>query len=197
MVVTAASAGFFSPGADGWETLSPRTFRELTCEELEAVLRSPVLPSSAPGRLVTGSTWLLAVLTDGVTGSAFAPGETVPLIFDGGEVSAEVILLRTQGDGRAAVVFRCREALEAVLSVRILAAEAVTDRASGLLIPREALQREDDSYYVYRWSGPFLHREPVTLIRLLPEGALVSSPGLRDGTPVLPGEPEGMEYMVF
>ena len=190
-------SGFFSAHADGWESLSPTAVRELTCADLEAVIRAPELPTPAAGRLITGSSWLLAVLTNGAAAALFAPGDTVPLEFDGRTVRGEAIWLRAEADGQAMVVFRCRTDLEAVLARRVLTVRAVTDQAEGLLIPAEALHREGDTCYLFRRSGEFFLREEAELIRRLPQGALVSCPGLRDGAEVLLGDPEEDTYTIL
>ena len=143
--------------------------------------------------MVTGGAWLLAAAADEETGALFPPGDVFTLKTPVGIFSGEVILLRTDSEG-AVVVFRCRDAAERVLDLRVLDAEAVMGRAEGLLVPREALQRDADSTYVCRIAGQLLVRAEVTPLTVLPEGVLVTSDGLRDGDSVLlgPAEDSGM-----
>lgn len=192
-LVTAKGGAVWSAHADGWEALSPSRLDELDRSLLAAVLRSPVLVPSDTGRMVTGGAWLLAAAADEETGALFPPGDVFTLKTPVGVFSGEVILLRTDSEG-AVVVFRCRDAAERVLDLRILDAEAVMGRAEGLLVPREALQRDADSTYVCRIAGQLLVRADVTPLTVLPEGVLVTSDGLRDGDSVLlgPAEDSGM-----
>ena len=188
-LLTAPGGAFFSAVTDGWEALSPDAPEALTVGKLSAVLRAEALSSAGAGRLVTDGTWLLAALTDSFTVARFAPGTAVTVETEAAAFPAEVILVRVE-DGRAAVIFRCREALEAVLCRRTLTAEVVTDRAEGLLLPEAALREEDGEPAVYRIAGRLLCREKVAVLRRLPGGVLVSGPGLREGDEVLLGDPE-------
>ena len=173
-LLTAQSGAIYSSRTDGWEALSSARLRDLDPGLLEAVISAPVLAPSNAGRLVTGSAFLLSALTDSETAALFPPGDMFELRTKSGDFSGEVILLRCEGDS-AAVVFRCRDAVEQVLNDRVISAEAVMRRTSGLLLPKEAPRRENNDIFVYRVAGKLLIRTAVTLLAETPEGLLVSS----------------------
>ena len=85
----------------------------------------------------------------------------------------------------------------ALLDVRVLTVFAQTDSASGLLLDPRALREDGDGAFVWRVAGPFLRREAVSVLRSLPEGALVSSPGLREGDRVVTGDGEFYDGMMY
>lgn len=195
-LLTADSGSVWSSYTDGWEALSPARLRELDFETLDAVLRAPVLARGRAGKLVADSTWLMAALTDSGTGALFPPGDTFEVRTAACGLSGEVILLRTQGE-RAMVVFRCREGLEQVLDERVLSAEVVLGRTEGLLLPEDAIRREEGGTFVYRIAGQLLVRTAVTPLAEAPEGVFVSSDALRPGDGVLLGDAEDSGMLVF
>lgn len=184
-LVCVPGACFFSPDTDGWEGLAPWMAAQLTADDLQEVISAPPRISGALGKAVTDSTWLLAALTGAEEASRFAPGDPASLLLEGTELSCEVIQVRAQADGRGVIIFRCTAALARFLDVRVVTAAAVTDRAEGLLLPAGALREDETGFFVWRLASPFLRREAVTVVRTLPEGVLVSAPGLRPGSRVL------------
>jgi hypothetical protein len=195
-LLTAPAGAVWSVSSDGWEALSPGELRALDADLLEAVVSAPVLSPGRSGRFVTDGVWLLAALIDPAAAALFPPGNSVTLEAGNASFSGEVILLRTEGD-RAMAVFRCRDGLEQVLGTRVVTVETVTDRTEGLLMPEAALHYEDGNTYVCRIAGEVLRREDVTLLEILPEGALIASDGLRPGDSVLLGDPADSSMPLF
>ena len=196
-LITAPFGCFFSPYTDGWEALSPEAVQTMTTDDLAALFAADPQPSLSAGKAAAGSEWVLAALTDARTASRFLPGDRADFRSDPGDFSGEVIRVRVESDGRAAVFFRCTEGLPAVLDIRVLTVFAQTDSASGLLLDPRALREDSQGAFVWRVAGPFLRREAVSVLRSLPEGALVSSPGLREGDRVVTGDGEFYDGMMY
>ncbi|MBR6113905.1 MAG: hypothetical protein IKQ10_01860, partial [Oscillospiraceae bacterium] len=185
-VLTAPASGFFLRATDGWEGLSPADAGTLTVEAIETVLRRGAEPTSAPGKLVTGSLWLFAAPVGAGEAARFSPGETVALTLCGERVEAEVRRIIRGGAG-GAVVFACRTGLDAVLSVREAAAEALLSETEGLALPAEAIREDGGGTFVFRVAGPYARRETVTVLSVRDGEALVVSDALREGSLVLLG----------
>lgn len=185
-VLAAPASGFFLRGTDGWEGLSPAEADTLSAEGLEAVLRRGPSPTTAAGRLVTGSGWCFAALTNSAAAERFTPGETVSLTLGGRRVDAEVDRVTILRE-KSVVVFTCSEALDGVLSLRAATAEAELGRLEGLLLPAGSLREDEEGIYVYRAAGPIVRREPVSVLARREEGVLVAGEGLRAGSLVLLG----------
>ena len=196
-LVTAPYSCLFSQYADGWEALSPDAAEELTVGDLRAVFAADPRPALSAGRAAAGNEWVLAALTDAGSAARFLPGDRVTLCADAGDFTGEVIRVRLEHDGAAAVFFRCTEGLEAVLDLRLLTVRALLGSEAGLLLDPGAVRGEDGVCFVWRAAGPFLRREEVAVLRRLPEGVLVSAPGLREGDRVAAGDGEFYDGMVY
>lgn len=183
-VLTAPASGFFLPAADGLEALSPAMAETLTYAQLSAAARGSARPDPGSGRLVTGSGWAFAALTDPQTAGRFAPGDTVALSLAGETVDAQVLRADIQPLG-AVVLLRCDTGLQPVLDIRLVTAEAEFSRLEGLLLPPEAVHAGGEETFVYRSAGELVRQEAVTVLAELPEGVLVESEGLRPGDTVL------------
>ena len=143
----------------------------------------------AVGRLVTGSLWRLVLDAGADSAARFVPGKTVSLLLpSGAAVSSEVLSVRREDGGAAAVYLLCRSALAEVLTARTLEVRAVFSKTAGLLLPREALRSDGDGTFVYRAELQFARREAVSVLAELNEGVLVTSDGLREGSLVLLGD---------
>ena len=187
-LLTAPASGFFSRRTDGWETLNLANARNLTSDAILTLTAAAPNPTAAPGRLVTGSTWLFAALIPQDAAGRFAPGDTVTLLLGGEGLEAEVRFLCPGDGGETGVVFACRTDLDRVLSLRAVRAEAEFSRQEGFLLPEEAVHDPEGDAFVYRLAGELVQRETVTVLARLEEGVLVESPGLREGSPVILGE---------
>ena len=183
VILTAPASGFFLRSTDGWEGL----YDEISAAALEAVTARGSEPTSAAGRLVTGSAWRLGVLADAADAALFTQGTPVRLEIGGRVFEAELTGRFPGRGGRTGLLFTGRTGLEALLNERFVEVTAVLAETDGLLIPAEALREEDGETVVYRPSGRFARRERVTVLARTADGVLVRSDALRAGSRVLLG----------
>lgn len=144
--VYAPVSGVFSGQTDGFETvLTPSVLESLTPDQLaEFLARDPQSDSNAVGKLITDSTWYLAALFDGNNEPGLSVGSTYTLSFSHdyyGEIEMKLERIET-GDGRTMAVFSGRTALSDATLLRLQQVDIVTDRLTGLRIPRTALRVE-------------------------------------------------------
>ena len=180
-VLRAPASGFFLRSTDGWEGAADVA----GAEAVEAMIARGREPTTAPGRLVTGSLWRLAALADAGTAEKFPPGKAVRLELGGEVFDAETERRLPAADGRELVVFVGRTGLERLLDLRFVRCCAVLREAEGLLLPAEALREGGTA--VLRLAGRFARRESVEVLAAAEEGVLVASDGLRPGSRVLLG----------
>ena len=112
--VYAPVSGVFSGEVDGWETVAaPDMLPSLTIEGLSQLLSRKAVPDTqAVGKLISGSTWYLAVLLPG-TDTGLQEGRSYPVSFsDGYYDQISMTLERIElGDSQTLAVFAARSHL--------------------------------------------------------------------------------------
>ena len=179
-ILRAPESGYFLRCTDGWEGVSDIT----DPAALDVMCTRGAEPTAALGRLVTGSRWRLASVTDGATAALFLPGERVTLMIGGERFDAEVASRFSDGR-REGVTFLGRSGLEKLLTTRFTTFTAVLSECDGLLLPAAALREENGETVVYRLAGRFARRERVTVLARPEGGVLVECAALRPGSRVL------------
>ena len=184
-ILTAPAAGLFSPRTDGWESLSPDPPGSLDGDAVAAALNDVPRLSPGAGKLITGSSWLLAAFVGTEDAARLAPGTELELALPEGAVPARAAAAQIRGDGRTLAVLVCSRGMEAVADCRVLSAEAVLGRREGLLLPAEAVRRDEEGDHVLRRAGGFLRRERVVVLARRAGQVLVRSDALREGMEIL------------
>lgn len=168
--IQAREAGVFFSSTDGYEALSPDDLEGLTPAKLEALVAARSEPySDAFGKLITDYRWYFAAAMDEEAADKLSAGGSVTLDFGryyGGGVSARVESISPVDNGRVAVVFRCSSALADTLSMRQAAASVVFEEYSGIRVPSQAVQTDDETLQTYVWviSAMQLERKNINII---------------------------------
>lgn len=163
----APCAGFFCSGIDGWESLTPY-----------ALNASPDFPENAVGRIVRGG-WFFVTEPEDL--GAFYAGQSLTLTLDGvGEYPAVCC-----GKNGGTVVFRCREGLEDVLSLRFVKASLSLRGATGYKLPASAVGRDDGGEFVYVLKAGIPKRVQVKTVYAKDGFYLVQSTAFGVGAEIL------------
>ena len=106
-VLTAPESGFFVRSTDGWEGLETVPGPEA----IAVMRRRGAEPTTAVGRLVTGSEWRLAAVVGSEAAARFSVGDVVRLELAGAAVEAELTACLPAGGEREELVFSALAAL--------------------------------------------------------------------------------------
>lgn len=164
--VRAPVSGVFSGETDGYESLiTPERLDTLTAQELSDLLESPAPASTgAVGKLITDSTWYLALLLPGGNEMGLIEGRSCTVTFSRdyyGDVTMKVERLEV-GEEQTLAVLSSREHLSDTTLLRVQSVSITSDRLEGLRIPSRALRvrtetvtREDGSTYEQNTYGVY------------------------------------------
>lgn len=194
----AAASGVFSTMLDGYESLSSRNLSGLTPAGLSQLLDlEPELPQGAYGKLVEGFRWYFAAAMSQEDAASLREGRTATLNFGrwyGADIYARVQSISPPEDGVVAVVFSCDTALADTLAMRTVTANVVFESYSGIRVPVEALQQDQEGQqYVWTITAMQLERKNVEVLYQDGDVAVVArsaqADALREGnTVVVSGE---------
>lgn len=194
----AAASGVFSTMLDGYESLSSRNLSGLTPAGLSQLLDlEPELPQGAYGKLVEGFRWYFAAAMSQEDAASLREGRTATLNFGrwyGADIYARVQSISPPEDGVVAVVFSCDTALADTLAMRTVTANVVFESYSGIRVPVEALQQDQEGQqYVWTVTAMQLERKNVEVLYQDGDVAVVArsaqADALREGnTVVVSGE---------
>lgn len=194
----AAASGVFSTMLDGYESLSSRNLPGLTPAGLSQLLDlEPELPQGAYGKLVEGFRWYFAAAMSQEDAASLREGRTATLNFGrwyGADIYARVQSISPPEDGVVAVVFSCDTALADTLAMRTVTANVVFESYSGIRVPVEALQQDQEGQqYVWTVTAMQLERKNVEVLYQDGDVAVVArsaqADALREGnTVVVSGE---------
>jgi hypothetical protein len=182
VALAAPAAGYFAPAADGLEdVLTPQAADTLTAADLTS-LDGGTTPDGAYGRLITGQTWYLAA---NVGVGRLTVGETVTALLDEA-VSVDMTVVRLGDDGLA-VLESDRQVAE-VAALRQVSTRLTYDRCEGLLVPAEALRRDEDGQPgVYILEAGCARWKSITILRQTGD-ALVAALDTSDTACLWPGD---------
>lgn len=164
--VRAPVSGVFSGETDGYETLiTPDLLDTLTVQELSALLERPAPePADAVGKLITESTWYLALLLPGGNDMGLTEGHSCTVTFSRdyyGDVTMQVERLEV-GEEQTLAILSAREHLSDTTLLRVQSVSLVSRRVEGIRIPSAALRvktetvtREDGSTYEQNTYGVY------------------------------------------
>ncbi len=155
--VKAPVSGVFSGEVDGLESvLTPDTAPSLTPEALEDLLhRQTRSEDGAVGKLITSSTWYLALLMDAEDIRGLTVDRRYPITFSHdwfGTVDMTLEKIGDKQDGRVVCLFSADTKLSETALLRTQQVDVVTGVLSGIRVPRQAL-RVDTSTSVDEETG--------------------------------------------
>lgn len=161
--LTAEISGVFSTQVDGYEHLGYADLQNISPSDIQAIITSGRRNASgAYGKLVTDHRWYFAAVMDEQDAGNLAPGRTATLNFGrrySEDIYAQVVSVSAGERGSVAVVFRCDAALADTLAMRDITAEVIFQRYSGIRLPGQAIQVDEETGQTYVWAITALQLE--------------------------------------
>ena len=188
--ITAPVSGLYSGSVDGWEELGYDRLKQITPEELGALLREEhSAPAWSLGKLVSGSKWYFAVLVDAGQADRIYGRKELPVRFGrylGEQLSMRVEWLSPEENGQRALLLSCDEHMADVLSMRYQDAELILSEETGLRVPRQGLHVDEQGRAcVYVQTALLVEKKLVQVQRDYDDYYLVTSSTLRAGDQVI------------
>ncbi len=194
-VLTAEVPGVFSSAVDGYEKYGPDILSSLTPGTLQDMIENGAEPdANAYGKLVSDYRWYFAAVMSTVDAANLTPGRTISLSFGrwySTDVPAKVVSVSPSEDGSVVAVFRCDTALAETIAMRQVTANVIFGAYSGIRVPAEAVQADDEEESTFVWTitAMQLERKDVEIIYAADDYVIVrrgSAPGaLRAGNTVV------------
>lgn len=143
--ITAPVSGVFSGAVDGYEgILDPASALELTPGSLTALMKQiPQPPADAVGKLITSSTWYLAVVLDVEEARDLIPDKSYPVTFSHdwyGTVDMTLEHVSDKEDGKAVYLLSARTSLSETALLRLQTVDIATRQITGIRVPRQSLR---------------------------------------------------------
>ena len=168
---TAASAGFFSGSADGYESiLNAGLVRSVSVQDYDALLsQQPEAPAGAIGRLITSPEWyyMCQVRQEDLKDLRTGDWLSVEFAFDVYEpLRMQVERISDPRDGRQVLVLSCSDHMERAARLRTQQADVILHAYSGIRVPKQALYYRNDSEEsgVYVLEGAVARWKTVEII---------------------------------
>ena len=191
--IYAPVSGVFSQVVDGFERVKPGALSELTPPDLMELFRAPSAVNSA-GKLVTEFKWYYAAIMDGADAVRLSPGRQIAVQFSGAyhaRVNMQVESVGRREDGECVVLFSCDRVVHDVAPLRYMRADVVYDTVTGIRVPKEAIQLDDDgTTFIYLQTGVRAERADVDILTVYGDSYLVQIGGevwspLREGATII------------
>lgn len=189
--LTVSESGIFSEFVDGFEAVDAERLVELTPDELAQLFSSPANTDGTSGKLVTDIYWRYAAIVNESDAAKLKVGDIVELEFSltfNGTIAMEVESIGAVSGGQCVVVFVSSSNLNDIITVRELNSDIIFSVTTGIRIPKEAVQQDEDTeqYYVYVISGVQAQRVDINILTEYDEYYLAESGGnLRDGMEII------------
>jgi hypothetical protein len=191
--IGAPSAGIFSRGVDGYESLNEDSVQNLTVARLEALFSSKQdVASTVFGKLVTSDKWYFAAKVDAAHAALLTAGKTTYLQFPryyNGNIPAKVESISAAENGQCVIVFSSERALADTLSMRKATAQIVFSETDGLQVPLKAMHVDGDGTFVYCLTAQRVEKKYVDIISTEDDCYIVSvgtdSDSLREGNTLI------------
>ena len=165
--VTVSTSGWFSSTTDGYESvLNPDMLQSMTLADFEA-LEPRDLGRDIIGRLCTEERWYFVcpVPTDSLNRAE--TGDMVSVTFSGvaGEpIDMLISRIGTDEGGRSLVVLSSRRYLNRVVDLRQQTVQIAFRRYTGLRVPKNAINYENEQTGVYVGESSYAKWKPVTIL---------------------------------
>ena len=152
--ITAPISGVVSYRVDGLEEkLTINNFNEITeqyLESLELKTEQIVATSNESGKVIDNFKCYIAITMDSEDAMNAQIGDNVKLrIFDKQEIDATVNYINEEYDKRT-IIFETNQMTDDLISHRKIEVSVIWWSASGLKVPKQALVKEDELYYIIR-----------------------------------------------
>lgn len=162
-------SGYFTGYFDGYETiLQPSLLTQITTGAFLALTQQPPieLDPNTLGKVVTSTTWKMAMLESSQRAQNFQVGQQVRVRLSSlsQEVTMTVERVSNPEDDQCVVVLSANQNLDAVLSLRSVNCAVVFESQTGILVPKEALRVLDDLTGVYTVLTYQAEFKPVTVL---------------------------------
>lgn len=168
---TAASAGFFSGSADGYESiLNAASIGAMSVPDYDALLqRQPEAPAGAIGRLITSPEWyyVCQVRQEDLKDLRVGDWLSVEFAFDVyGSLRMRVERISDPVDGRQVLALSCEDHMEQAARLRTQQADIILHTYKGIRVPKQALRYDNETGVsgVYVLEGALARWKPVELL---------------------------------
>lgn len=165
--ILAPAAGIYLREIDGYEHLTEDMLSGITAAELERLKQTDPANSPALGKIISGNGWLFAALVETDCVEALQEGQSIRLTIQADtsmEVTAAVLQISLEENGKCAVVFRCIDHLQSTAHLRHLTATINSSSIQGLRIPTEAVYTDEAGSFVYILSASQAEKRYVTIL---------------------------------
>ena len=187
--ITITEPGYFISKVDGYEReLNSTSVFELTEKRIDEICNTEIVsenPAGTIGKLVADYTWYMAAVLDTVKlGTVFEGAQVKIRIGSSNQpVTAEIVSLEKQEDGRSIAVFKCDMFLADFIDSRVVQARLLLDDHSGIMIPNSALRmnEEDGTIGVYIQDGIVVRFRKVQQILSEEDYTLVADTTKKEG----------------
>ena len=151
-------AGYFFKASDGFdERYSIAGLETLSCDDVkEAVDNKEAGLDYSVGKIVSGFEWYFAVEINDSQAKKLNNYETVKLVFphiSTKEEPAELVEIRSEGNGRNMAIFKCTHMDSQLLSNRTQQAEIILGTYTGIKIPKTSIRQVGGKWGVYCLVG--------------------------------------------
>jgi len=191
--IYAPVSGTFSQVVDGYEYIEPAALKDLTPTKLSELFSSPS-GEHGLGKLVTEFKWYFAAIIDSDDAARLSAGRRIPVQFSGAYnelVDMKIESVGKHEDDLCAVLFSSDRSIHDIAPVRFIRTNIVLDTISGIRVPKEAIQLDDNAAtFVYLQTGVRAERVDVEILHeegdvyLVRDGAETGSP-LRVGSTII------------
>lgn len=167
--ILAPTAGLFSSGLDGFESVTIDSLSSLNTASLKALLAEKRSPDpGALGKIVSGARWYYAALISADDAPRLTIGETASMVFGrylGSVVDMSIESVGERQDGQCVVLFSSNNDLSDMLSVRMQSVQIICEEYSGVRVPKEALRlTSEGKSCVYTLSGVYAEQKQVKIL---------------------------------
>ncbi|MBQ2634607.1 MAG: hypothetical protein IJF88_08555 [Oscillospiraceae bacterium] len=185
----------FSSLVDGYEHLRMEDVDGVSPSRLEELIEQgrETVPE-AFGKLVSGYRWYFAAAMRSVDAANLSPGRSAKLNFGrhySADISAQVLSISPSENGSVTVLFRCDTAMAETLALRSATASVIFGSYSGIRIPAQAVQVDEETQSTYVWcvTAMRLERKPIRILYAANEYVIVergsAADALREGNTVV------------
>lgn len=185
----------FSSLVDGYEHLHWEDVDGVSPSRLEDLIEQgrETVPE-AFGKLVSGYRWYFAAAMRSVDAANLSPGRSAKLNFGrhySADISARVLSISPSENGSVTVLFRCDTAMAETLALRSATASVIFGSYSGIRIPAQAVQVDEETQSTYVWcvTAMRLERKPIRILYAANEYVIVergsAADALREGNTVV------------
>ncbi|MBR7056462.1 MAG: hypothetical protein IKI17_05190 [Oscillospiraceae bacterium] len=195
MSIRAEFPSTFSSLVDGYEHLRMEDVDGVSPSRLEELIEQgrETVPE-AFGKLVSGYRWYFAAAMRSVDAANLSPGRSAKLNFGrhySADISARVLSISPSENGSVTVLFRCDTAMAETLALRSATASVIFGSYSGIRIPAQAVQVDEETQSTYVWcvTAMRLERKPIRILYAANEYVIVergsAADALREGNTVV------------